>query len=538
MPVTLFLWAISFVPIALLIVLLVFLKHGVVEAAGIGLSFVVLSGILVYKGNAALVISEGLKGVWSALMIIYIIWAAILLYQTGGKAGAFTVIRNMLQRMLPNELLMLLAMGWILESFLQGITGFGVPVAVGAPLLIAVGVDPVYAVVIPLLGQAWGNTYGTLGAAWDSLVMTVGLVEGSPEFLKTALWTAVLLMAWNYVAGFVMCWLYGGFRGLRKGLPAVLILGAVHGVGEMLLSQLNTTLACFIPAVISLGVIILLGKTGFYKERWLIENSPLMKNRGREIQDGQALGTEGMNFLQAFLPYIFLSVMTLCVLLITPIREVLGSVSVGFAFPETSTGYGYVNAAADRFSPWSPLTHAGTFLLASALAGMLYYRIKGWLSSADIRTIFCDTFSMVKNSAIATAEMVAMAKIMSGTGQTEVLAQGIAGVMGRVYFLFAPMVGYLGTFITGSNVNSNVLFGGFQHLTANLLNADPALVLSGSTVGASVGSAVSPGKIILGAATAGVESKAGEILKIMLCITLPAVILIGLCLYVMIALHC
>lgn len=537
MPVTLFLWIISFLPIALLIMLLVVLKRGVVEAAGIGLGFVVLSGILVYKGNVALVVSEGLKGIWSALMIIYIIWAAILLYQMGSKAGAFTVIRNMLQRMLPNELLMLLAMGWILESFLQGITGFGVPVAVGAPLLIAVGVDPVYAVVIPLLGQAWGNTYGTLGAAWDSLVMTVGLAEGSPEFLKTALWTAILLMVWNYVAGFVMCWLYGGVRGLRKGLPAVLVLGAVHGLGEMLLSQLNTTLSCFIPAVVSLGVIILLGKTGFYKDKWRLEDSPLMKNRGREIETDQRQDAAGMNFLQAFLPYIILSVMTLCVLLITPVKEALGSISIGFAFPETSTGYGYVNAAAGRFSPWQPLTHAGTFLLASALAGMFYYRIKGWLSPSDIRTVFLDTFSMVKNSAIATAEMVAMAKIMSGTGQTEVLAQGIAGVMGRIYFLFAPMVGYLGTFITGSNLNSNVLFGGFQYLTANLLNADSALVLSGSTVGASVGSAISPGKIILGAATAGVESKAGEILKIMLCITLPAVILLGLCLYVMIALH-
>lgn len=86
--------------------------------------------------------------------LLYEIGVAILLYQTGSKAGAFTVIRNMQQRMLPNELLMLLAMGWILESFLKGITGFGVPVAVGALLLLAVGVDPVYAVVIPLLGQA------------------------------------------------------------------------------------------------------------------------------------------------------------------------------------------------------------------------------------------------------------------------------------------------------------------------------------------------------------------------------------------------
>ena len=71
-------------------------------------------------------------------------------------------------------MLLVLAMGWIFESFLQGITGFGVPVAVGAPLLIGIGVQPMWAVIIPLFGQAWGNTFGTLGAAWDSLAGETG----------------------------------------------------------------------------------------------------------------------------------------------------------------------------------------------------------------------------------------------------------------------------------------------------------------------------------------------------------------------------
>ena len=53
-------------------------------------------------------------------------------------------------------------------QLLQGITGFGVPVAVGAPLLIGIGMRPFWAVIIPLLAHTWGNTYGTLGAAWDS----------------------------------------------------------------------------------------------------------------------------------------------------------------------------------------------------------------------------------------------------------------------------------------------------------------------------------------------------------------------------------
>ena len=104
----------------------------------------------------------------------------------------FLVIRNGMRKLLPNELLLVLALGWILESFLQGITGFGVPVAVGAPLLIGIGVKPMWAVIIPLLGQSWGNTFGTLAAAWDALVMSAGISSGSKEYLITAFWTALL----------------------------------------------------------------------------------------------------------------------------------------------------------------------------------------------------------------------------------------------------------------------------------------------------------------------------------------------------------
>ena len=59
---------------------------------------------------------------------------------------------------------------WLFSSFLQGITGFGVPVAVCAPILIALGVQPLWSVIITLLGHAWANTYGTFALAWDALI--------------------------------------------------------------------------------------------------------------------------------------------------------------------------------------------------------------------------------------------------------------------------------------------------------------------------------------------------------------------------------
>ena len=533
MTATLTTWLLAIAPIALIMLLMTVFKKSVVSSALAGLVFVVITGLAVFKGSPALITLEAAKGLWSALLIIYIIWAAILLYQVGEKAAAFTVIRHKMRRLFPNELLLLLAMGWIFESFLQGITGFGVPVAVGAPLLIAIGVDPVYAVVIPLLGQAWGNTYGTLAAAWDALVMATGLSAGTPEYISTAVWTAVFLLIWNMIAGFIITAIYGRWEGIKKGLPAVLVIGLIQGGGELLLSRVNTTIACFIPAALSLIVIFLLSKTSLYNKEWKVENSPIMRRDMKVASTSSPDSIEaevdenGMKLSDAFLPYIVLSVVTLTILLVRPVNAILGKLSISLSFPETVTGLGYTNAAIDSFSPWTPLTHAGTFLLISALFGLMYYKRKGWMNNDACKRAFKDSFRMIRNAAMATASMVVMAKIMSGTGQIIILAQGIAGVMGSSCLLFTPIIGYLGTFVTGSNVNSNVLFGEFQYMTAGILGADPSVVLASQTAGASVGSAISPGKIILGTSTAGSEGSESQILKLMLKYTLPFVALLG-----------
>lgn len=160
-PTNLFMWIMACLPIIVLLLLMIKFQWGATEAAPVGLAITIITGIVFYKADIRLLAAESAKGIWSALIILLIVWTAILLYQVADEARAFLVIRNGMRKLLPNELLMVLALGWILESFLQGITGFGVPVAVGAPLLMGIGVVPVFAVIIPLLGQAWGNTFGT-----------------------------------------------------------------------------------------------------------------------------------------------------------------------------------------------------------------------------------------------------------------------------------------------------------------------------------------------------------------------------------------
>ena len=218
-------------------------------------------------------------------------------------------------------------------------------------------------------------------------------------------------------------------------------------------------------------------------------------------------------------------------LLVKPINSFLGQFSFGLAFPETSTGYGYVNAASDCFSPFAPFTHASMFLFISAIVGLVYYKKHGWIGEGGVKRIFVKSVSMTMPSGIAVIGLVIMSKIMSGTGQTVVLADGIANVLGKAYLILAPFVGLLGTFMTGSNMSSNILFGDFQMTTANLLKVSAPAVLGAQTAGGAIGAAVSPSKIILGTTTANILGREGEVLKKILTITVPATIVIGVILF-------
>lgn len=71
--------------------------------------------------------------------------------------------------------------------------------------------------------------------------------------------------------------------------------------------------------------------------------------------------------------------------------------------------------------------------------------------------------------------------------------------------------------------------------TANLLHVNPAAVLGAQSAGGSIGSAVSPSKIILGTTTANILGSEGEVLKRILMVTVPVTIAIGVFLFFMLA---
>ncbi len=524
-PINLWMWFLAALPIIVLLILMAGRQWGANKAAPLGLVIATLTAVFFYRADLSLIGFEVLKGFWSSFAVLLVVWPAILLYEVVSEAKAFVVFRNGLKKVTPNELIQVIAIGWVFTGFLQGITGFGVPVAVGAPLLLGLGVKPIYAVVIPLLGHAWGNTFGTLAVAWDALALQTGLESGTELYLQTALWAGIFLWIFNIMTGLAISYLYGGKKGIKKGFIAVMIISTIHGGGQLIMTQINTTLAAFIPASVALIVVFALSKTKWYSDKWRLEESNIMN---RDVTSTQADEfPENMSIHQAFFPYYVLTVITLIILLISPINNFLGQFQIGFGFPESETGYGFVNEAQAIFSPISPLTHAGIFLMLASLIGFIFYKRHQWVDNEAGKNILKRSWQKTVPSAIAVIGFIVMSRIMGGTGQTLVLAEGIAETLNLAYVVLAPLVGLLGSFMTSSNMASNILFGDFQLTTANILSIDSAPILGSQTAGGSIGNTISPGNIILGTTTAGIIGKEGIILKKILPIATAAAIIIG-----------
>ena len=530
-PLTATMWIAAVAPIIVLMVLMLGFQWGATKAAPVGLAVAILTAIFLYKAPASLIAVEAGKGLWSAITVLLVVWPAILIYEVSDHVKAFSAFRVGMQKFTPNELLQVIMVGWVFTGFLQGVTGFGVPVAVGAPLLVGLGVNPLYAVVIPLLGHAWGNTFGTLGVAWDALVLATGLDSDPANLLATAAWAAAFIWIWNAITGVAICWFYGGAKALKKGLPAVALISLIQGGGQLLLTQVNQTLACFVPCCIALIATVLIGRTKLYSEPWKIEDSNIMdRSKSSSIDDADV--PEGMGLAQAFFPYALLTFITLFVLLIQPVKNFLGQVKIGFNVPETSTGYGFINEAAAPYSPVSIFTHAFTFLIRASCIGYLYFMKKGWAKGPEFKDVIIKSLKNTAPSAVAVIAFLVMSRIMGGSGQTVVLARGIAAVMGQYYALFAAVVGTLGSFMTSSNMASNVLFGDFQLTTAKLLGFDAAPILGAQTAGGAIGNTICPGNIILGTTTAGILGKEGLALRKILPLTLTAAVIVGIVLFV------
>ena len=380
-PVDLLHWLIALSPIIVLLVLLAVFGWKAPEAGPIGMFIGAGTALFVFQTPVeTLTVSIG-AGVWDSVFVLYVVWGALLLYRAADTAGALVSLRQGIEKFSKNQVFLVLAFGWVFASFLQGIAGFGVPIAVVAPILVALGVTPVLAVVIPLIGHAWANLFGTLGVGW---LATLQVVEVDDETL-TAFLTATLLWVVNLLGGMTVAWLFGRWSAVWHTLPLVLIISAIHGGGQLALVFWDPILSAFFATTIALCALYPLSRWKLYREKAEdVEDRPAA-TEGNDT-DAETDAQPPMSFLWSLLPY---GVLTAAAgLLAVPfVRDTLEVVSVGLPFPDTETGFGVANEIADDvYSPFTPFTHPGFFVVVAGVVTIIVYRMKGFYAEWAKRT--------------------------------------------------------------------------------------------------------------------------------------------------------
>jgi lactate permease len=512
----LFDWLLSFLPILAILVLMLGLRWRGMQAGGVGWLIALLVAVVRFGTGWELLANAQLKGLILTLSVTYILWGALLFFRVTDEAGAVTAVGAGLPRLTPDRGMQALLLGWVFSTFLQGVGGFGVPVAVVAPLLVGLGFPPLAAIVIPSVGHPWAVTFGSQGSSFFTLMEVTGRDVG-----ELAPWSAVMLGLACLACGAGTLWAAGGWRTLRANWVTVLVIGlTMAGTQYLVVTQglwsLGATLAGLAGLVV--GVSWARWRAG---RRITVESAelsippsparPLPGGGGERLRLEQPCA--GMPIGRALLPYALLVVIVL-VAQIPAVGDFLGQVAPGHQFPEFITPQGNV-LPAKKLSV-SIFGHAGALLTYASVVAYLWFHWKGnYTPGATRRSAACrivqGAAKRVLRSGLATATMLGMAVTMEHAGMTHLLASGIARVAGRAFPFVAPFIGALGAFMTGSNTNSNAVFANLQQNVAVLIGVSPLIILAAQTAGGAIGSAFAPAKIVVGCST--VEAEEGPALK-------------------------
>lgn len=425
----------------------------------------------------------GLPGVaaeagFTALTILWIVFPALMLHEAQMAGGGTATIRAALARLSDDPRIMALLVAWFFSLFAEGAAGFGTPVALAAPILVALGFPPVRAVVLALVGHAVGVSFGAVGTPVAAQVALTGLdplaLSAATAGLHAAIGWTMALMLHRLAAE------QGGTAGLGWPLGAAL---------AFLLPA--TLIAVFVgPELPTLGGALL---GGLCFALWL---------RGR----GAPGGPGGRAVLGAALPYLLLLALILATRLISPLGEALRAVTLAWSLPG---GFG---------GSVQPLYHPGTLLLLGLLLAATLRRTP----LAELTGAAGRAASRMPSVLLALVAMLALARLMVHAGLIEALAAGAASALGGSWPALAPLAGVLGTFVTGSATASNILLTEFQRATAEALGLSVPLILAGQGVGAAIGNIICPHNIVAGAATVGlVGRQVSQVLRA----TLPATLL-------------
>lgn len=436
--------------------------------------------------------------------ILWVILAALFLYKVTLASGAIEKIKSMLAGVSMDRRAQGLILAFGLGGFLEAVAGFGTAVAIPAGIMTAMGFPPLLAATVCLLANTIPVAFGVLGVP----IITLAQVTELP-LEALSLNTAFQLIPFVVLLPLVLIYcITGSFRHLRGILSASLLSGVVFALFQTLtILWIGPELAAVFGSLGTLLFLVAWFKLFPSKESWLFK-----WERGSEVYQKESFSAREV--LIAWFPYLLILILVVSVKFLPFLyflNEPPFTISTQFYFGEGG-----------KPQVFNLATSGGTILFLSALLGGL---IQG-MNFKKVIMVLVDTCKQMWKTTVTVLFIVAMAKVMGYSGMVSDIA-AVFMKAGSLFPFISPLIGALGTFLTGSDTSSNVLFGNLQKQTALNLNMNPEWLTASNASGATAGKMISPQSISIAATATGLKGEEGNIMRNTLVYCIIYVVLMG-----------
>ncbi|MEX5297004.1 L-lactate permease [Kocuria sp. CPCC 205268] len=489
-------------PIVTFLLCLVVFKMTGIKAAGVALLLEVIVALWVFGMPAPSVAGAGLLGLLSAIWpIAYIIVMSVWLYKLAVASGRFEVIRSSIAQISPDQRIQVLLISFSFGSFLEGVAGFGVPIAICAAMLVQLGFRPLKAAMVSLVANFAAGAYGAVG-----IPVIVGAQVGGVDVMELSRDLVLILQPLTFLIPFLLVVILDGWRGLRETWPATVALTAVFSLSQAgILIFLGPELAAIVPGLLGMVTLAALGRV--WRPRRIfredgVEAPSMERHTPREV----VAAWSPFYILTAFVfvwstPYfkgLFLpggaldwSVLTL------PIPGVTEQITTAAGAVVASTW------------SWTPINATGTALLLAVLATYLTTsKITGSMFVGQLQL----TVRELWRALVLIGVILVLANIANLSGGSASIGNALSAA-GPLFPLFAPIIGWVGVFLTGSVVNNNTLFAQLQATTASEIGVGSTLLVAANTAGGAAAKVISPQSIAIAAGAVGLSGRESEILR-------------------------
>jgi lactate permease len=496
----------------------------------ISLAVAIAVAVIVYDVPFGQSLDMGAEGAAFGLFpIMWIVINAIWIYNMTEFTGHFAVLRRSFATISDDKRIQAVIIAFSFGALIEGLAGFGTPVAITSVMLLALGFKPLKAAALSLIGNTAPVAFGSIATP---IVTLASQTELPLDDLGAMVGRQTPFLA--LIVPLVLVAVVDGKRGLSQTWPAAVVAGITFALAQFVCSnyisvELTDIIAALVSTVALVGFLRVWKPTGQLATEQARGQLPTIAGasghdealeRSARLRDQSAEEDTTRQKLEAFAPYIIIVAVFAVAKLVDPIERFLFEFGGGTGFntdAKTPNGFDWPglnvvdgtgeapSAATFAFSFWDT---PGTIVLICGLLTVALLRI----NIADALRAYARTLKQLAAAIVTVMAVLGLAYVMNLTGMTTTIGRWIAGA-GDAFAFLSPIIGWLGVAITGSDTSSNALFGALQVEAAKGAGLNDVLMASANSSGGVLGKMISPQNLAIGAAAVALAGKEGDIFR-------------------------